>query len=222
MKNIQMSRIKFKTLCAICGVNPGVTKDHIPPQSLYPRKSRPENLCLNYVMACADCNNGASKDDEKFKIYIGLSTGDCRRDSSEVIDSMAATLGKNRRLAVPVFDAKVVYAALHSSLIRPVMAVTFDFKSFESVVTRIIKALYWMETGSPLGKDVPIKVFPFHSMDADFHKIMEEIMVMLEPKLLNDKTFAYKHHISDDGSSIWGIQFFGSPQTTTFAYAPSP
>lgn len=39
-------------------------------------------------------------------------------------------------------------------------------------------------------------------------------MDSLEPNFLNDNTFAYKYVI-DDGSSIWGMQFFS--KHTVFA-----
>lgn len=45
--------------CAYC-LNPGTTKDHIPPQTIYAKGT--ENK--PWVPACGSCNKGASKDDE--------------------------------------------------------------------------------------------------------------------------------------------------------------
>ena len=45
-------------------------------------------------------------------------------------------------------------------------------------------------------------------------------MGMLPPRKLNKDTFAYKSAIDDDGSSIWGMQFFG--RHTVFAVTEPP
>jgi hypothetical protein len=60
--------------CAHCGVVGKLTDDHIPPKTLFAR--RPSDLIT--VPSCGDCNGGASKDDEYFKLVLIL-----RHDAGE-------------------------------------------------------------------------------------------------------------------------------------------
>jgi len=210
-------------LCAICGINVATTKDHIPPQSIYPKELRPSNFSLNVIPACSCCNNGAAVEDEELKLYVGLSTGEHRDSPEKIIDSMASTIAKNGRLAKRVFEAqRNVYATMDGVVAKPYVAVTFSYDNFSKAIARIVRGLYWLETERALGLDTKISVFPYHSMDANFHKKVSELMDLLQPKFLNKKTFIYKFSLDENGSSVWGIQFFGVPQTTTFAYAEAP
>jgi hypothetical protein len=51
--------------CYLCGATENLTRDHIPPKGLFP-KPRPANLYT--VPCCYACNNGASKEDEYFRV----------------------------------------------------------------------------------------------------------------------------------------------------------
>jgi len=50
--------------CYLCGSSGVLTREHVPPKSLFPRP-RPSNLST--VPCCNKCNNSASKDDEYFR-----------------------------------------------------------------------------------------------------------------------------------------------------------
>lgn len=58
-----------RPLCVYCGKYEGVTDDHVPPRSLFP-KPRPDNLVT--VPACHDCNQGFCDDDEIFALFACL------------------------------------------------------------------------------------------------------------------------------------------------------
>ena len=51
--------------CFLCGATENLTRDHIPPKGLFP-KPRPSNLYT--VTCCEPCNNGASQEDEYFRV----------------------------------------------------------------------------------------------------------------------------------------------------------
>jgi len=51
-----------------------VTDDHLPPRNIFP-KPQPNNVDLITVPACSKCNEGSSRDDEEFKLYISLKSG---------------------------------------------------------------------------------------------------------------------------------------------------
>jgi len=207
-------------LCAICGENPATTRDHIPPKSIYPSPI-PNDMNLHVVPACLECNGGGSKDDEQFKLLIGIATGEFRENESKVIDLLAKTVGNNRRLAHQIFSTeKRGYARYKGPLLEPAVSVEFDRNSFDRVVERIVRALYWKEFGSSLGLKPKILVLPLIGMEPEHALSFKELMDMLPPKKLNNDTFAYKVGIDDEGNSIWGMQFF--KKYTLFALADKP
>lgn len=55
--------------CVFCGVQSKTTRDHIPPQNLFP-KPRPNSINLLTVPSCFLCNNNSSNDDEYFLYFI--------------------------------------------------------------------------------------------------------------------------------------------------------
>ncbi len=56
-------------LCAISGEIKTTTREHIPPKNIFPRPL-PSDLIT--VPACAECNNGASRYDEIFKVLLSF------------------------------------------------------------------------------------------------------------------------------------------------------
>lgn len=55
--------------CVFCGAPDPTTWDHVPPKNLF-RKPRPSNLLT--VPSCQGCNEGASKDDEYFRLMLSI------------------------------------------------------------------------------------------------------------------------------------------------------
>lgn len=211
---------QMRTLCAICGVKSATTKDHIPPQSLYP-KPRANDINLNTVPACAGCNNGAAFDDEIFKVLIGIDTGEHQADRQKIIDSLAGTIGKNARVAGQVFsNKKKIFAGLRSSVLEPAVEVTFDFKPYERVIIRAVKGLHWMETGKCLHPAATYRVLPGAQLTRSHAAEWMSLMMNLPLKKLNKDSFAYRYHIGSDGCHAWGMQFF--TRHTTFVMVQEP
>lgn len=207
-------------LCVHCGENYATTDDHIPPRGIYP-KPRPNNIKLHTVPACEECNSGAGVEDEEFKVFVGLSTGEFRDNQYQVIDSIAKTVGSNQKIANQIFRSKIdVYARSGSFVYRPAVTVTFNSGNYCKVIQRIVRGLYWRQTSKFLGKTTKINVFPLDEMKNEFFKSMQELMDCLQSHRLNQDTFIYKVRFIEDGTSIWGMQFFG--RHTVFAYAEAP
>ena len=207
-------------LCAICGISAATTKDHVPPKSLYP-KPRDNDINLNTVPACASCNNSAASDDEIFKVLIGIDTGEHQKDPKKIIDSLASTLGKNARVAGQVFSTeKRIFAGHRGSILEPAVAVTFDFKPYERVITRAIRGLYWMETGKSLHPDATFQVLPGAQLSPNIAADWMSLLMDCPLKMLNKDSFAYRYYIGSEGSHAWGLQFFS--RHTTFVLVVEP
>lgn len=207
-------------LCALCGLHPATTKDHIPPRNLYPKPIE-NDINLNTVPACSSCNNGSSSDDEIFKVLIGIDTGEHQKDPQKSIESLAATIAKNARVAGQIFSTKQrVLAGLRGPILEPAVAVHFDFKPYEKVITRMVRGLHWMESGRVLAPDAIVRVFPGaqlnHSLATDWMSLMH----LLPLKKLNKDSFSYRYQIGEDGAHVWGMQFFS--HHTTFVHVQEP
>jgi hypothetical protein len=205
-------------LCVLCGEREATKGDgdHIPPQSLYP-KPRIANFELHKVPACAECNNTAGVEDEEFKLIVGISTGEYRENQAEIIESMGRTIRHNRRLARQLFaQSQRTFADRGRGVLEPVVAVGFNGENYVKVIRRMIRGLFWRETGTIMAIDTEVVVFSAVNMNANLAKELQELMSYLTPRKLNGGTFIYKVHLEENGSSVWGMQFFGKHKA--FAY----
>lgn len=73
------SKPEFLGECAYCP-NPGTTKDHIPPQTIYAKGTQNKP----WVPACGSCNGGASKDDEYMQRLALLWGAEASKDAQDV------------------------------------------------------------------------------------------------------------------------------------------
>jgi hypothetical protein len=213
-----MAQFKAIKVCAICG-GEATTVDHIPPQSLYPKPRRP-NLRLHSVPACKSCNNGASSDDEEFKMVIGISTGEVQENLDAVVTSLLRTMAENKRLDDVIQSGERTFSIDNGRLVQGPVKIVFNRPRYEKVVERMIRGLYWRQTKRPLGLDAEVDVLDPSNFPPEFEQQLRDLLPMLPRHVLNDKTFCYKVCFSQDGSSIWGLQFFG--KHTVFGIASPP
>lgn len=208
------------TLCAICGTNVATTDDHIPPKSLYP-PPRDNDINLNTVPACTQCNNGASVDDEIFKVLVGIDTGNHQKDPDRIAESLAKTMAGNGRIANQVLSSSYrTYARLNGAILEPAVAVTFDFTRYQRVIERIVRGLHWMKTGHAMPSEATVLVIPGSQLTQPLATEFMELMQLLPLNKLNKGTFVFRWHVSPEGQQIWGMQFFG--RHTTFAIVENP
>lgn len=197
-------------LCVLCGINPATKGDgdHLPPKCIYPRP-RPANIALNKVPACVPCNSGGSKDDEEFKVIVGLTTGEYRSDEKKLVDSLARTLGGNKRLArKTIGSARQVWAQnIESGLYSQMVKVSFDYAAYSRVIQRIVRGLYWQQTGTILG-NAEIVVMHGDQPNPLLVQQIKHVLCTLDPVSLNGGAFTYKCFILEEGDSFWALQFF--------------
>ncbi len=195
------------------------TKDHIPPQSLYPKPRQP-NLQLHTVPACKACNNGAASDDEEFKMIVGVSTGEVQSNQEAIVTSLQATMAANGRLDRTIRNGKQLLTLDRGTFVPGPVTVSFEGPSYARVVERMIRGLYWREKLRPLGLGVPIQVIDPSRLSADTATLFRDLLPNLESKFLNGRTFCYKVGFADDGTSIWALQIFA--KHTVFGIASPP
>ena len=205
------SNTRTVQLCVLCGERPATKGDgdHLPPQCIYP-KPRPLGIPLNKVPACIPCNNAGSPDDEQFKLIIGISTGEFRENKQHVIDALAGTISNNMRLARQVLtkQQRGYGHRFGNAVAEPLVAVPFDGEAYARVIQRIVRGLYWQQSGKILGHDAEIQVIPADLGGSELADPIRLLLSRSERVELNGATFVYKYLLEDDGSSFWALQFF--------------
>ena len=94
-KKAEQKAVKVGELCALCGVNPACTRDHVPPKAIFP-KPRP---ALITVPACFKCNNSASGLDDLFKVYLSMQTAENNDIARQLFtEKTTRTLQRNQNL----------------------------------------------------------------------------------------------------------------------------
>ena len=157
--------------------------------------------------------------DEEFKMVVALETGEVRPNKGELAKSISRTIGHNPRIASEVFStAKRVYVDRGSGILQPETEIKFDFELYQTVVQRIIRGLYWRETGSIASANDSITVIPANRMDDELHFLfVNDLLPQLETKTLNNDTVRYKFHLDENDNSFWAINIF--ERHTVFAVA---
>jgi hypothetical protein len=142
-----MSRHPRPKFCIYCGGTKNITKDHIPPKGLFAVK--PSNPIT--VPSCRDCNNGAAKDDEYFRLVIAA-----RHDAGDHPD--ANQLGEKlvRSLENPLapglrrsFLARVKEVELFSRggiYLGDTATYHVDLQRLSRVGQRVVRGLFYHES----------------------------------------------------------------------------
>jgi len=166
------------------------------------------------------CNNGASQDDEEFKMIVGISTGEVQPSQEAIVASLQATMAANSRLDRVIRSGKQTLTVDKGYVIPGPVAVSFEGPSYARVVQRMIRGLYWREKMHPLGLGTSVQVIDPNRLSPDLVTLFKDLLPSLTPKFLNDDTFCYKVGFSSDGSSVWALQMFR--RHTVFGMASPP
>lgn len=198
--------------CAYCGVVKSATDDHIPPQSIY---SPPGPAQAPTVKACADCNAGASDDDEYFRdtLVKWHGIGD-KPEAQPLVQKMIRALGKpaKRRYAAKTFQS-IGQAPVYTRGgllvgMRPSFAI--EVPTLRRAAIRYVRGLYRYERGEPIADARRVSVV----IDPD--RINERMRETLESfrgsklRVVQKRVFFYKYGYDDaqPGESVWLLVFF--------------
>ncbi len=199
-------RVPQVRACVYCGSTAGITRDHIPPKSLF-NKPRPHNLIT--VPACAKCNKGFSADDDYFWLTLAS-----RAEAAPNPDALPASLRAIEHLSRPEATGfrstflNTLYAAelVTSSglFLRRGFAYDVSFVRLNRVAARITRGLYCFERNTLMPSDY---IATARALDGFQTEAIEELQPFLsfvsrEPRHSIGRGFSYKFaSITDDSSS---------------------
>jgi hypothetical protein len=211
-------------ICAYCGILGDTTSDHIPPKNLFP-DPRPSNLVS--VPACKVCHGNTAKDDEYFRLKIIMRDGVLTNPNARavwktsVLDSLKRTKASGLRIQT-MSDLTYVNLKTKSGLyVGRRFGYNVNMNRIRRVVQRIVRGLYFSESGKPLGLYNEVRV----NMDEDLMQQPPEFLEQLKqtilnplaslpPKIIDNNTFLYRYYISKENPviSVWGLSFYGHVQ----------
>jgi hypothetical protein len=194
-------------LCAICGERDGTTRDHVPPKAIFP-KPRPNNLVT--VPACLECNNGASDNDDLFKVFLSLQAAGNNEIARRLFqEKTVRTLKRSQSLlALILEEAKELQIINNQGNIETRTGILWNSAAHDAVMERTIRGLYFHHSGSPIPIDTNLAVQWLHG-------VPEEILPSLHlfnEVVLGDNQVTYKYIIygDDPRHSLWLFDFYGA------------
>lgn len=218
-----MSRLPMnfpRNICAYCGSPNNLRDDHVPPKNLFPPRPRP---ALITVPACADCHSVTSKDDEYFRLKVCLRDDvghhpDARTNWQTIFRSLKRD--KSAGLARQVLsDIRYMDLKTPSGLyLGKRMAYDVDMNRIRRVVERVVRGLYFAESGNPLGLSNEVRVYEGEDLARQPRGVLKQLqqtilipLAGLPPTVIGDGVFLYSYQIMKENSSysVWAISFYG-------------
>jgi hypothetical protein len=195
--------------CVYCFNSPGVTKDHVPPKSFFPRP-RPADLIT--VPCCQKCNQGSEKDEELFLATFMFSdagsTPTGKRLWDEKLDRMyQKNLGLKKTVA-RMLSHKQAYTPAGLYLGRR-MTISVDHPRLERVVEKIVRGLYYYEYGDLMPANVKVMTL-FLNTDVMLRAAQQHFRELTAGKRMWSGIFEYCHNRVRESpeQSMWHIRFY--------------
>ena len=205
-------------VCVYCGSTERLTDDHIPPKTLFPRP-RPSNLIT--VRSCRKCNEGASKDDEYFRLVLSMrhDTGD-HSAVKQILPSIYRSLQRSAQKGFQqaLFDSMSEVDILSTSGIYLGTADGYnvDLTRLDRVAARITTGLFYHEVGKRIPSDFRVITYSADGIvnantDAKTRIIkMFDKVTSDEPRVFGDRVFVYwfKPVAGHDTMSAWVLAVY--------------
>jgi hypothetical protein len=202
-------------VCAICGWRKATTKDHLPPRGVF---ARPLPINMRTVPACADCNNGASMADERFRVYLAAITTYFNDDATRLWkEGVVNTLKKNRRLTREFAEAvrDRVRIEVRPGVIEERMRIVMPVSAYKPVIARIVRGLYYHHFDRALGMRNNVDVHMLTGIPDEFYAIAND----WRGGDVGGQQFVYRYAYLDQIRTFWVLQFFESHWAWAETYA---
>lgn len=210
-----------RNACAYCAASDRLTKDHIPPEKLFP-SPRPGNLIT--VPACGDCHSDTSRDDEYFRLKVCLreDAGNhpkARENWAAIFRSLGRVEAGGLRKSFSADMRSVQLCTPAGIYVGRRLSYDVDMVRIRRVVERIVRGFYFAERGSPLGLANEVRVYANEDLQQETQDVLDELtknillpLAAQTPKVIGDNVFSYRFHIPDENPmySVWGLSFYGA------------
>lgn len=200
-----MSIKRKNIICCYCGIREATTRDHIPPRGIFNRP-RPNDLIT--VPCCVECNNQASKYDERFKAHLGMHVARAGGEGEKLFkEGVLRTLNHNKKIKNTIIQTMypVHELSISDPKIKKGIAVPWDNEAHDLIIERIIRGLFFYHYKQIVPSDVIIQIYWFkekiEAYDSDLYT-----------NTIANGAFVYKYDKVEEAefSSIWLFDFYSS------------
>ena len=189
--------------CIYCGSGENLTRDHIPPKTLFP-KPRPSNLIT--VPCCENCNGSFSLDDEYFQIMLSLRIDVHKKDS--VQKNWRKILRGLKRNESAGFYKSIMNSIKKRNVktkdgiyLGKISTYDIDVERVKNISDRIIQGLYFNITGNriPREYDYTSTIYNQDDIDEQRVKVFQMFITALGPEEENKigDVFSYRYKQMD-------------------------
>ncbi len=198
------------TFCIYCGGTTDLTKDHVPPQSFYPKVNL--NKSKFWVPACKKCNNGFSHDDEF--LFVHLLRG-ASNPHPELKERLKRAMDHQKKLSATIAAKTVFHVTSSSNTPLGVSATDMSSRDIERIhqsIARIVVGLNFILLGAPMNRRTQ---FTIGFIDETKARKLEDIPFPLpapiheivDGTILRVKGFHVPHKAS---TAMWFLEFYNS------------
>ena len=210
--------IKTKS-CVYCGKTAHLTRDHIPPKSLF-NKPRPGNLIT--VWACTNCNRSFCKDEDYFWLTLASRSEAGRNpeagaSSHRAIKHLARPQAAGFRSAFLSTIQSVEVKTASGLYIGNTLAYDVSFARLNRVAAKIVRGLFSFERKAHLSAGYVATARALDgfipSADKDLQKLIS--FVGAEPRHSIGRVFSYRFRSLPDDPEA-SLTLFDIYETTAF------
>lgn len=224
------------TVCVFCGAPDPTTWDHVPPKNLF-RKPRPANLVT--VPSCSDCNGGASKDDEYFRLMMTLredvrDTGAARWAADSAMRSLRRPEGRGLLQSLLSITEEVDVRTPAGIYLGRRGVYKPELTRLYRVVSRSVRGLFYHERGYPLPQTYNVVTYLLpEEWDVERSEtavartatgIAQTILSKSSPRIIGRKELLYSWETAtqDRDASAWLLIFYQRIPFLTLTAPPKP
>ncbi|MCE5229975.1 hypothetical protein LLG95_10315 [bacterium] len=145
-----------KRPCIICAEREGIDKDHLPPEVLFPTMIRTHETELFTFPVCKLCNNSSCDEDFLFSVALShwLNQDSILRDQEPTDPDLLALYRQTQGHFNDPKETKrrnillQPYLGVDPNTGKP--AINFDRLPRNQTLTKIVKSIYWLNTGGDI------------------------------------------------------------------------
>jgi hypothetical protein len=152
---------KVTQQCVYCGMKPGTTNDHVPPDQMFP-DPKPSNLIT--VPACYECNKGFQKDEDYFRGLFGFIGPPIERNAPDFWAKVKRGLERS-----PALQRTIADSLRSGTMVNPDgkkvgqwIKVEDNWHRVTALIAKCVRGLYFFESSLALPQTVEIEC-PQHS-----------------------------------------------------------
>ena len=195
-------RKQKESTCAICGIKPATTREHVPPKGIF-LTPKPSDLIT--VPACFDCNNSSSESDERFRLFLGLHVARFTKQGEQLFkEGIIPTAKHNNRYRKEILSNSepVILTTAGGIIYGKGVSIPWDNEAHDKTIDKIIRGLFFHHYKKIIAANAEISVNFFNSLP--------KMDVELYENSIGNGAFRYAYNKVEEAEydSVWIFNFY--------------